>query len=421
MTSRLHYPRLFLAVATAFIAWLFYTYWPNSPEWQLDNQTLLGCDTASQTIYSASSTILNARDLNSLQVNAWNLQTAQPIRSTHFLLPSLDAGSPYYRFLLSPDASLLAVYANNKPFVQLLRMADAKPVEEVIYVDDPLDTLGFSPDGRWLALNTRYYIRVWDTRTLKVIFDHKLDMPRLGAEQVWNTSTKSNRVHFSSDVRYLAVANSMHVQVFDLAQRKLLGITDVTGQPRFHENGQTLTVMSFTGLPAISNFRLNDNGINRIPQTSSQAANKEIHADLGDSQYATIQQGPTPWSPPRWLPAFVSKSWENWNHHRGRQHQIRLRNLITCEIDSELSIPLHHQLGFTIDSGRPPGQAIKFLEQQNLVLIEDNGNLLAWNTISHHNTTFWLTESFLICLTFFFLYKTLVQKMKPPLTKTALS
>jgi len=268
MKIRLRFFRLSSAVMLSILAWLLYSFWPIHLAWRLNGQTLLGCNANTRTVYTTDRSIHKATNLPTLQVYAHDLQTSELTNTFHFSLALLEKVSPYYRLLLSPDASLLAVFANGRNFVQLLRVPDGKPAND-IFVDDPIDSLGFSNDSKLLSVNTRYSIRVWNTQNLKMIFDHSLDNPRLTTGLDIFRVPKTSRICFNENARYLAVDTKKGVHVFDLSSKNLVGIADISGKPCLRSDGTSLAVLSFISLPIMSRFNIDQNGLHRVRQSAS--------------------------------------------------------------------------------------------------------------------------------------------------------
>lgn len=392
MKWRVRYSGLALAVFLGLVVWAIYLQWPDQPLWRKPGQTFAGYDASQHTIFTISKTALKNKNDTSLPVNAWQLETGNLIRVIDCQLHEMNNNGWPDWALVSPDASLLAVYANNKSFVQLFNILDGKPRGPLIHVDDPLDSLGFSSDGRLLSLNTVYWVRVWDTQTMKMVFDYKLDKKRVSSSVDSFNSTRINRISFSEDNRFLAVDTSINVHVFDLHSMKHLGTTECTGVPRILPDGQTLLVMAFsTSFPVISRFRMKADGIIILPQKSCDLFPYETSVDLQNEHLVTLQKKTSSWRIPLWLPNKWQRQLYQWNNELGWPHYIRLLDLESGAISKSREIRIKQPMGFT--SGElMPGYAVKLLDQSHHLVIEERDNLVVWQTSTYRGFSFWLIE-----------------------------
>ncbi len=408
MNFRLRYSWLVLAIFLGFVAWAIHSQWPNEPLWRKPGQAFAGYDARQNAIYSISKTAFKNKNDSLLRMNAWELLSGELIRVIDCQLPEMNNSSWYDRALLSPDASVLAVYADYKKFVQLINMDDGTPRGPMISLDDPLDSLGFSSDGRLLSLNTAFWVRVWDTQTMKVVFDYKLDKKRIGRSLEYFNFTRSNRVCFSNDNRFLAVDTSLNVHVFDLASMKLRGIAACTGAPRILPDGQTLLVMGFTSFPVISRFQMNVDGLKFLPQKSYDLLPDETSVDLKNEQFVTLQRKLKSWPIPQWLPDKWARQLYEWNNKSGWSHYIRLHNLATGSVDASIEVLVKE---YVVTSRElMPGNAVKLVDHSGCLIIEERDNLVAWRTSTYRGSLYWLIEVLLGCLIFFLLTKSIKRK-----------
>jgi WD40 repeat protein len=112
--------------------------------------------------------------------------------------------------LFTPEGRRLILRRSSRPQIQVWDVSEGRKVREIRLTGDPL-AVAVSPDGRWLALQTRESLHLWDLQDGKEVFSwrdaHDYDFHYF-LEQQFNLSVMGHEwspdVAFSPDGRQLA-------------------------------------------------------------------------------------------------------------------------------------------------------------------------------------------------------------------------
>ncbi len=145
-------------------------------------------------------------------LHVWNAETGA-------LVSKLDprsrlGGCRYcgaYELALNPAGDLAAI-AGDAPKVLLVDTTTRSVVRELATLGDSVELVAFSSDGTLIASassisDTRYALRVWDSVSFEVVFEHVGSL----------SHDRAGRFAFSASGQRFAVGSVSEVEVFDLA------------------------------------------------------------------------------------------------------------------------------------------------------------------------------------------------------------
>ena len=211
-------------------------------------------------------------------LTSWDLTTRQSVRQLHPLQTSNAYLPNGYKFIFSPDTSLVAISNGNT-----INIVDTQTGQQIIQPlignANEIGDMAFSPDGKMLASVGSDGVALWDLvgrQSLgQILADHggssmslSHDGKMLASDNgpsviIWNIATHKpieqlgsgnelafNPVAFSPDGKILAAGNGQGMTLWDVATGKLIGMPlsgfDQTFSTAFSPDGKILAFDSST-------------------------------------------------------------------------------------------------------------------------------------------------------------------------------
>jgi hypothetical protein len=240
--------RLALSILFAALLWAMWPLWSHSPRWQIPAEDLLGFDESNGWLY----TIPKIGD--HFELRGYDLKTGDRAVTLSFCTESKEWRQRLteLRWSLSPDKSRLVVTPWFPEDIKVFDTRTGQPLPPLVFPKDPKasdnefrgSAIGFSSDSQLIAARSAFgKLAVWNIASGKLRHYFQMSEPIQYSKSDFSSAITSDRIHISSDHRYLAAGGLVgHSYVCDLKKNEVIWEYRDLAIPRFLTDQRTVIV-----------------------------------------------------------------------------------------------------------------------------------------------------------------------------------
>jgi hypothetical protein len=369
--------------------------WPESPQWRLPAQDIIGFDATANLLYTRANL-----DQQSSEIKVVEVASGRIVRRFVIDQPApAPFGPPILRYLwgsqkwnLSPHRAWLAVPNPTKGKVTLFAMPNGQETLRLLqskHFSGGLHATGFSEDDSLFAVMAGDRILVWEVPNGLILHDFQLDnslSPDFGDRR----RSFFDEIVISADRQWLALRCGFHkAGVIDLAAVPPRVILETSGRPARTSNSQQFLFVQANGWRDATKLTWHDldNNSQSSGQTHLDLPPEERFINLRNHILVTAEDLGRPaidWLPETWQQA-LDRMGERWT--KMHRYRFRCRDDVTGEVKNTFSfVTALSDIGWT-------GSAWNLDLSDNLrwLAVNDDETLTMWALASHRPFWCWLS------------------------------